>query len=309
MHKISQRWKLGLSLALITAFMWGFLPIALKVLFKVMDPWTITFYRFIGAALLMWIYLAARKQLPSFSTFNKTNIKLMIICIVGLCVNYILFVKGLELTNASTSQVLIQLAPMLLMFGGLFIFRENFSLLQWIGFVLFVIGLLLFFNYKLVEIFTKTNQYAAGVTYIFIAAITWAAYALAQKQLLKDFPAITIIFMILAIGSILFAPLSQWDQLFKLSLSELGFLLFAVINTAVAYGCFAEALNHWEASRVSAVMTLTPVITVISLEILSAYYPQFMVAEELSNLTLIGIFIVVFGSALTALGKSKKPVN
>ncbi len=182
MHQISHRWKLGFALAFTTAIMWGLLPIAIKVLFRNMDPWTITFYRFFGAAVLMGIYLVAKKQLPSPKKFTKPVIGLLLICIVGLCANYILFLFGLELTTPSTTQVLIQLAPMILLFGGLYIFKEKFSKIQWLGFVLFMLGLVLFFNVRLSIIFAAEGDFAKGVFYIIAAAITWAAYALGKNN-------------------------------------------------------------------------------------------------------------------------------
>ncbi len=305
MHQITHRWKLGFALAFTTAVMWGLLPIAIKVLFHSMDSWTITFYRFIGAALMMGAYLAYKKQIPSPRTFNTSIMLLLGICILGLCANYILFLFGLDLTTPSTTQVLIQLAPMLLLFGGLYIFKEKFSKIQWLGFVLFIVGLLLFFNIRLKQIISAEGDFASGVFYIIAAAITWAAYALAQKQLLKDYSSIAVMFMILVAGTIIFAPLTQFSQILQLDTLGLVLLIFSSLNTAIAYGAFAEALNHWEASRVSAVLSLTPVITVISLEILSSQYPLHFKGETLSSLTIAGISVVVVGSMLVALGKHR----
>jgi drug/metabolite transporter (DMT)-like permease len=47
------RWKLGLSFALLTAVMWGVLPIALKALLDRIDPYTLTWYRFLAAGALL----------------------------------------------------------------------------------------------------------------------------------------------------------------------------------------------------------------------------------------------------------------
>ncbi len=44
-----RNWKLGFGLSLITAVLWGILPIALKVALTELDAWTITWYRFAGA--------------------------------------------------------------------------------------------------------------------------------------------------------------------------------------------------------------------------------------------------------------------
>ena len=47
--KSTGNWKLGFLLAMTTALMWGLLPIAMKVLLKSMDPFTLTWYRFAAA--------------------------------------------------------------------------------------------------------------------------------------------------------------------------------------------------------------------------------------------------------------------
>ena len=45
MHVSSGRWVYGLFLALLTALLWGILPIKLKQVLQVMDPVTVTWFR------------------------------------------------------------------------------------------------------------------------------------------------------------------------------------------------------------------------------------------------------------------------
>ncbi|RMH36242.1 MAG: DMT family transporter [Gammaproteobacteria bacterium] len=305
MHQSSGNWKLGLALALTTALMWGLLPIAVKDLLVVLDPWTITFYRFAGAAVLMGYLLWRRHQLPRLNNRSWRFWALLGIAIVGLCANYILFLLGLERTTPATTQVLIQLAPMLLLLGGLWLFKERFSRIQWAGFLTFVVGLGLFFNQRLPEVLAMHSTYAWGSLLVVGAAITWAAYALAQKQLLVHLSSFGIMWLILCVGSAGFVWLADLGSVAKLDIVGWGMLVFSSLNTAIAYGAFAEALAHWEASRVSAVLSLTPVITVICLEILSWIFPARFTQEPLNFLTILGIFVVVAGSAMTALGKAK----
>ena len=64
------------------------------------------------------------------------------------------------------------------------------------------------------------------------------------------------------LGTLVFLPLSDFSGLPGLTGWQWALLLFCGANTLIAYGCFAEALEHWEASRVSATVTLAPLITV-----------------------------------------------
>jgi drug/metabolite transporter (DMT)-like permease len=53
LHQASGRWKLGLTLALVTALCWATLPVVLKISLVVLDPITLTWFRFVFAAVFM----------------------------------------------------------------------------------------------------------------------------------------------------------------------------------------------------------------------------------------------------------------
>jgi drug/metabolite transporter (DMT)-like permease len=88
-----------------------------------------------------------------------------------------------------------------------------------------------------------------------------------------------------------------------LQLSPLqGWLLLACcMNTLVAYGAFAEALAHWEASRVSATLALTPLVTFVAVALAAWWWPDYVHAEEINALGYGGAVLVVLGSAAVAL--------
>jgi drug/metabolite transporter (DMT)-like permease len=71
------------------------------------------------------------------------------------------------------------------------------------------------------------------------------------------------------------------------------------VNTLVAYGAFASALEHWEAARVSAVIALTPLATLAFSSLAPSFCPRASRAEALSAPS--GAALVVGGSLLVAL--------
>jgi len=89
---------------------------------------------------------------------------------------------SLELTGPTAAQVLIQLAPMFLLFGGLIVFRERFVPLQWAGFAVLVTGLGVFFHDRIADVFAIETRLGLGVAVMLFSAVAWAGYALAQKQ-------------------------------------------------------------------------------------------------------------------------------
>ncbi|CAM5210595.1 DMT family transporter [Alishewanella longhuensis] len=301
MHQITGKTIVGLLLALTTAILWGILPIALKILLEVFTANTVTAIRFLVAALIVGIWLGLRGKLPKLALLKQGKIAwLMIIAVVGLLLNYILYLSGLNLLTAETAQTLIQLAPFLMMLGGIIIFKEQLLFWQRVGAVLLVFGLLLFFNERLLTLLTQAGSETWGVLLVIIAAVTWAAYALAQKQLLMHYSSKQIMYLIYIAGTIAFIPVSDFQPVASLTLLQWSLLLFCCLNTVVAYGAFAEALHHWEASKVSAVLAITPLITIVSANVVAWIWPQF-VPQQLNLWSWFGALLVVAGSALTAL--------
>lgn len=301
MHQASGKSLTGFLLALITAILWGMLPIALKVLLTELTANTITWVRFLAAALFVCLVLFKQSNLPTFQQLRGKAGWLMLIAVVGLLSNYILYLMGLNLLTSETAQVVIQLAPFLMMLGGIFIFRERLLLWQKIGAFTLVAGLLLFFNDRLVLLFTQAGQDSFGVFLVIIAAITWACYALAQKQLLMHYSSQQIMLFIYVAGTFCFLPLVELSPVFELSLLHWGLLLFCCLNTIIAYGAFAEALQHWEASKVSAVLAITPLLTILFANLAAWLWPEAPTPQALNMWSVTGALMVVIGSAVTAL--------
>ena len=67
MHQASGNSLTGFLLALITAVLWGMLPIALKVLLTELTANTITWVRFLAAAVFVCLVLFKQGNLPGFS--------------------------------------------------------------------------------------------------------------------------------------------------------------------------------------------------------------------------------------------------
>lgn len=302
MHQITGKSLVGLLLALTTAVLWGILPIALKIVLDVLTANTITAIRFLAAAVIVGIWLGARGKLPKAALLLSPNIaKLMLIAIAGLLSNYIMYLSGLNYLSAETAQVVIQLAPFLMMIGGVFIFKERLLLWQKAGAVILVAGLLLFFNERLVQLVLQAGSETLGVLLVIAAAITWAAYALAQKQLLVHYTSKQIMYVLYAAGTIAFMPVSDFTPLLTMTGLHWLLLIFCCLNTVVAYGAFAEALHHWEASKVSAVLAITPLFTILFANIVGWLFPAYLAAQQLNLWSWVGATLVVVGSALTAL--------
>ncbi|MCF4969769.1 DMT family transporter [Nostoc sp. CMAA1605] len=305
MHQSSGRWRLGLALSLLTVFLWGILPIALKVVLQKLDVYTVIWFRFLISFVLLAVYLGMRGQLPKLRQLNANSGKLLAIATLMLAANYFCFMHGLALTSPANAEVIIQLATLLLGFGGLIVFQERYNLQQWLGVGVLTLGYTLFFRAQLTNLITPSSTYIFGSALLVLGAVVWAIYALAQKQLLQSLSSANIMLVIYGGCALLFTPLAQVDKILTLSSFHFIILLFCGLNTLIAYGSFAESLEHWEASRVSAVLTLAPIFTLISVEVTSLIAPNLIPPERLTLLGLCGACLVVAGSVAIALKKSQ----
>jgi drug/metabolite transporter (DMT)-like permease len=223
--------------------------------------------------------------------------------------NYVLYVLSLLHTTPAVAQVVIQLGPMFFLLGGVVVLKENFSFGQWIGFAALVAGLLLFFNMRLPELIVVSRGTGLGVALLVTAAIVWAAYGVAQKHLTKTFRPQQILLLIYMGAIIVLFPLASPASIRGLSALQFWMLVFSCVNTLVAYGAFAEALDHWEVSRVGAVLALAPLVTLLSTRLVNRLFPGLLAPEGLSTLSVLGALLVVGGSAISALSASNAPVQ
>ena len=110
-----------------------------------------------------------------------------------------------------------------------------------------------------------------GMALGIMAAVVWASYGIAQKVLLRTISPGRIMRFIYLAGALALTPLSTPSAFLELDSLQTACLIFACINTIVAYGAFSTAMKNWHAAKVSAVVTTTPLFT-LGLEALGALF-------------------------------------
>ncbi|MEO1376237.1 MAG: DMT family transporter [Cyanobacteria bacterium J06635_10] len=297
MHQTSGRWFLGLALSLLTAILWGVLPIFLSITQQGLDIYTLTWFRYLVCFCFVGFYLKWRGNLPSFSQLSSNSLKLLAIAAIFLGIFNILYTQGLAITTAANAEVLLQLSPLLIGLGGLVIFKERYTLVQWIGIIILIIGLILFFNEELSHLISLQTKYLFGSFLIVLSAVFLSVYILIQKQLLQNLSSTHLILIINGVNTLLLTIIANPETIFTLDSLQMSMLIASGLNTLISYSAFAEALEHLEASRVGAVLALAPLITLFSAWLLSEISPNLIPAEQFTLLVIIGAILVVCGCA------------
>jgi drug/metabolite transporter (DMT)-like permease len=296
---------LGLALALLTAGFWATLPVALKLSLEALDAYTLTWVRFAFAALFTLGLLAWRGTLGQFRGLRSGHRLLLSIAAAGLIGNYLGYLIGLAHTTPANAQLLIQSAPLLLALGAIVVFREPVGRGQVLGYLVIALGLGAFFLDQRASA-GNPGRYPWGGLLIVLAAASWAVYALAQKQLLLRLSSQAVLLVIYLAASLVLWPLAEPRTLLNLALAHGLAVAYCALNTVGAYGAFAAALDHWQAARVSAILALTPLLTIATVWVCHLAFPHWIAPERLGLLGIVGALAVVGGSVLASLSGQQR---
>lgn len=300
---------MGFLLAFTAAVMWGILPVFLKVLLSSTDAYTITASRFIFAGVFVFLMLAFTRALPGLRQAKLRTWLIVVFTTIVLLINYVTNVIALDYISPSTVQLVLQLAPFLLMLGGVVFYKERLSKLQLLGAMVLILGMGLFFNQRIPVIIASPEESFEGVIIVVCSAIAWAAYALTQKRLMVTFTSAQLTLVIYIIGSAILLPMTDFRSLINLNNWQVIALLFCCVNTIIGYGAFTKAMHIWDASKVSAVITTAPIFTYLSNKVAISIAPDIYFDAQMDSLAYIGAFMIMAGAMTTAIGKKKAAVK
>lgn len=296
----------GIWFSVVTGLCWAFLAIELKYALHFASAGTIVWFRMVFATAMLLIYFTIRNPKSIKKVFWPPP-PAMIISALFLSVDYYGYMKGIELTSANNAQIMIQTGPILLLLIGVYYFRESMRAIQWFGVAVAAFGFLLFDWDQTLLAFKDPHAYLLGNVWVVVGGVAWAIYAALQKaQYAKNWSpqetnllinAVCVIAMLpfVTFSEVNFASPSvahSWGALEWVILFTLG------LNTVVAYGSFAEAMQIIPSSYVSLIITVNPLLTILLMTIIASYGFTFVTAEPIEWRGYLGAALVVVGVAI-----------
>mgnify|MGYP000675233075 CR=1 FL=1 len=294
----------GILYASTTALFWGFLAIALKVAVREVEPVTIVWFRFIVA-----FFILASIQLFKNPSSFKIVVKppwLLLLAAGGLTWNYFSFMLGVHYTTPSNAQLFIQTGPIMLAIAGVVFFKEKLNRSQIVGFVIAIAGLSFFYSDQLSAFFDAKGQYNKGVVLVLTSALAWTIYAVSQKKLVSKYSVESLNLFLFGFPALIYLPFVDFEPLWTLHWTWWLLLIFLGANTFIAYTCLAQALKYIEANRVSMIIIINPIITFITMAILTEINVSWIAHERFSPLTFLGAMLVITGAVLVAKKRKSK---
>lgn len=288
----------GLVMVIITVLFWGILPIALVFTLSLQDGTTITWFRFLVAAVLCLSYQAAKGRLGEFRALNLKDWGILSAATILLISDYLLYIHGLNYIDPSAMQVFSQATPLFLALGGIIFFKERITVFQGLCFVGLFVGLGMFFNASIRNFALDATGFKTGVLIAVTASFVWAIYALLQKRLVRKISSTNILLFVYLVAITALFPLSDMTSFSGLTLIDWGILLFCAFNTLVAYYAFAESLNYWPTTHVSAALALIPLATISASFLAHRLWPQTIPFPELNLIGWAGVALTLVSMVL-----------
>jgi drug/metabolite transporter (DMT)-like permease len=280
---------------MVTALLWGFLPIILKIGLNEFSSGTIACFRFFFAFIVLFLILSIRGSQPS--RFLKKPPMLGIVAGVSLAVNYFGMTESVNLSSPANSAILIQLAPVMLVIVGVAFFKERLNRQQLFGFVIAALGFFLFYLDQLGNV-KDTELYSSATVYVVLAAVVWVLYIACQKILSRTYSAQMLNLLVYGVAALVLVAKVKWPEFSGVGWKGWTLLVVLGINTLLAYGALAEAVKYIPLTVISPVITLNPLITLSAMLVLPQFSDGLLAPETIGTGGYIGAVIAVTGVVL-----------
>jgi drug/metabolite transporter (DMT)-like permease len=288
------------TFALITIIIWGSTFAAIRAsLHGGYSPGHLVLVRYLIASALFLIYAlwpTVKFRLP----YKKDLIKIFILSWIGISVYHIGVTFGEETVTAGTAGMLIGAAPVFTAIIAVIILKEQLGLFGWLGLIVGFTGIIL------ITLGTSGASFtiSLGAFMILTAALATSIFFVFQKSLFKRYRPIELAAYFTWAGTIPFFMFSPgvFDSILNSSIeANLSALYVGIFPAAIAYVTWSIALSLGNASTVTSMMYLEPLIAIIVAWIWLGEWP--------SNLSLIGGIVALTGVVIVnGLGKKQEVV-
>jgi len=278
----------------VTAIFWGGTFIAGRLVAREVGPFSAAFLRFaIASIFLLFITFKIERRLPPVK--KGQVIPLILLGMTGVFSYNVFFFKGLKIIHAGRASVIIASNPVFIALFASYLFREKLSLLKFAGIVISVAGAIIVISRgNPIEI--MKGNIGLGELFIFCCVMSWVAYSLIGKAVMKDLsPLVSVSYSSLvgAIGLFIPAYLEGMVQHFShyTTAEWLGIFYLGFFGTVVGFVWYYEGIKAIGATKASQFINFVPISAVV--------LAFFLLAEPVTFSLIIGTVMVCIGVYLT----------
>ena len=282
--------NLGLLAAFGATLIYGFNhTIAKNVMPIYIEPFGFVLLRVLGAAILFWflsIFLKNQK-------IDKKDWPRIILCsFLGMVINMLAFIKGLQLSTPINSSVLITIVPILVFSFSAILLKEKVSLMKIFGISAGFIGALILILYSPLTGYNAPNIPLGNLLFV-LNSSSYGLYLILVKPLVEKYNIITLFRWLFLFGFFMNFPFTinefadvEWSIL-PIYDAILPMTYVVVGTTFSTYLLNAYALTKLKASTVSSFVYLQPIVGI--------FYALSTNNDSLTIINIVGMLLIFTG--------------
>lgn len=281
-------------LLLTTMMFWGGTFVTGRFLAASFHPFTIAFYRFLCASLVLLIFCSSKKRrLPKLSSIQV--IKIIFLGLTGIFSYNYFFFAGLSLIEAGRASVIIAINPTITALLAPLFLKEEWNYRKFLGSSIAFLGALVVITKG--QLSTLLSQgVGLGELYLLGAVLSWVSYTMLGKVALKKLSALHATTYACLMGTLFLAPFAfQKDAatFFSRASSYDYFCIFflGALATALGFIWYYQAIQKIGAARTAAFINFAPPFGISS--------GAFFLGEKLDISLILGAIFVIIGVTLT----------
>ena len=292
----------NLALFGITLFCWSPTWYIIKFQLGYVDPLVSVFYRFLAAAIIIFIYLLIKKKNLKFSLNHHVWFLLFGIFLYSL--NYVFFYLSNTYLISAFPAIVFSTVVIMNILGETFYFKKKPSFKTLIGATIGMLGIIIIFNNEIFN-FSLSNGTHIGLFLAFLGTFCASTgNMIYQRNLNNNFPLIETIAYAMLYGSLvtlLITQIKNTQLLFEYTFSYIASLVYlSIVGSIFAFIFYLKLLERVGAGRAGYVGVVMPVLALL----ISTLFENLEWQIDL----IVGLPILIIGAVLV-INQKIKPVK
>ena len=238
--------------------LWSVIPVLVKLLFPVFDPFTIAFLRLLQGATVVSVAFFARGHTLRDIQWSWWHM----IGGLGISLNFSLYALSLSYTTASAGVLVVQVQYVALTVLAVAVLHERLGAGKIAGMALVLAGVAVVVGVREDVGHLFAPRYVLGNVLMLFSGIGWGIYALANKALAPRAGTAAILIPMMTIGVVVTGALSATHfQLRSEPTADtwIVVLILGVLATGCAFILVSEGMKRFSAVLVGTLTATTPI--------------------------------------------------
>lgn len=276
---------LALMLLLFTCVAWGGSYVSIQICLDAMGPVYLPFFRYLLSAVLLFVVLKGKGM--SLRLEASDWVKVGLTALFSITVYFYFENSAIKKIGANEAAILVAMLPVVALIGNRIFLKQKLLPRNIISAVISIVGI--YFVIGGVQF----GENKVGYFYVFLSNLSWSAYLINTKPLLKKYEGLVLTFYQCLIGSLAFVPALPTDYFYfdKIDIGIiLHFLFLALVCSAVCTVCYTFAIKHCGVGISALCLNFIPVATFL--------FSFLILREVMRPIQMVGAFIAISGLML-----------